>query len=62
VQSLVEPLKIVAWPPLDLVWMHINIAVSIFFSSMPSGYYDTFKNMLRERSDLFPNDDDDFDD
>lgn len=61
-RSLAEPLKIVAWPSLDLVWMHINIAVSIFFSSMPLGYYDTFKNMLRERSDLFPHDDDDFDD
>jgi hypothetical protein len=61
-RSLAEPLKIVAWPPLDLVWMHINIAVSIFFSSMPLGYYDTFKNMLRERSDLFPHDEEDDED
>ena len=61
-KSLAEPLKIVAWPPLELAWMHINLAVSVFFSAMPSAYYDTYKNILRERSDLFPYDDDDFDD
>ena len=61
-RSLAEPLKTTAWPPLELVWVWINIAVNTFFSSMPLRYYDTFKNMLRDRPDLFPHDEEDFDD
>ncbi len=38
--------------------MTINIALNIFFSTMPLAYYETFKNMLKGRPDLFAYDDD----
>jgi hypothetical protein len=59
-RSLAAPLKTTAGQPLELVWGTINIVVSIFFSTMPHAFYDTFKNMLRDRPDLFPPGDDDF--
>ena len=61
-QSLAEPPKTPIGPLPPLEWTPINIAVSIFFSSIPSGFYDTFKNMLREWSDRFPHEAEDFDD
>jgi len=57
-RSLAEPLKPTR-PPLDLVLGTINMALSIFFSTMPLAYYETFKNMLRDRPDLFPHGDED---
>jgi hypothetical protein len=59
-RTLAEPPKTIGLPPLE--WMPLNIVVSIFFSTMPFAYYDTFKNMLRDQSDLFPHDEEDFDD
>jgi hypothetical protein len=61
-RTLAEPPKTITRPPLELEWGLINIVVSIFFSTMPLGYYDTFKNMLRDRPDLFPDDEENFDD
>jgi hypothetical protein len=39
-------------------WTPISLLVGIFFSTIPSGYYDTFKSILREHSELFPHDED----
>jgi hypothetical protein len=50
-RSLAEPLKLER-PPLDLEWGTINMALNIFFSTMPWAYYETFKNMLKDRPDL----------
>jgi hypothetical protein len=33
------------------------MALNIFFSTMPLAYYETFKNMLKDRPDLFARDD-----
>ncbi len=55
-RSLAEPLK-PAFPPLESIWVNINITVSIFYSSMPTAYYETFKRMLLGRPDLFQTDD-----
>ena len=35
----------------------IGFVVNTFYSNIPSAIYDTFKNILREYSDLFPSDD-----
>jgi hypothetical protein len=37
-------------------WTPISLNVGVFFSTMAPAYYDTFKNMLREASDHFPED------
>jgi hypothetical protein len=59
-RSLTEPLSAlspVAWTP-----PFITIRVGIFYSTMPSAFYETFKNFLREWPGRFPSDDDeDFD-
>jgi hypothetical protein len=59
-RTLAEPPKTIGpRSPLELTpWTPLNIVVSIFFSTMPSAYYDTFKNALRDRPDLFPHDED----
>jgi hypothetical protein len=57
-KSLAEPLAPVS-PPQHLItpeWTPISLHVGIFFQTIPQGYYDTFKNMLREASDHFPYD------
>jgi len=56
-RALAEPLE-PERPPLELEWMTINIALNIFFSTMPLAYYETFKNMLKGRPDLFAYDED----
>jgi hypothetical protein len=62
-RSLAEPLKTVGpLPPLE--WTALATQVCIFFSTMPSAFYETFKNFLKEWPDRFPHDDEeeDFDD
>jgi hypothetical protein len=57
-KSLADPLKRILAPPLDLEWTYLNMNVSIFYSTMPLGLYETFKNFLREWPDRFPSDED----
>jgi hypothetical protein len=61
-RSLAEPLKS---PSLELLpppeWTPLAIKVSIFYSTMPEGFYKTFKEFLSVWSDRFPHDED-FDD
>ena len=47
-QSLAEPLKNLGPVPLVSEWVPLSIKVKIFFSTIPSGYYETFKNILKE--------------
>jgi hypothetical protein len=54
-QSLAEPLKNLGPVPLELKWVPLSIRVKIFFSTMPSAYYETFKNISKEWP--FPEDD-----
>ena len=54
-QSLAEPMKDLGPVPLVLEWAPLSIQVTIFFSTMPSAYYETYKNLLREWP--FPEDD-----
>ena len=54
-QSLAQPMKDLGPVPLVLEWAPLSIQVTIFFSTMPSAYYETYKNLLREW--LFPEDD-----
>jgi hypothetical protein len=61
-RSLADPLNRILAPPLDLEWTYLNINVSTFFSTMPLGFYETFKRFLRAWPDRFPSDDEDFDD
>jgi hypothetical protein len=57
-QSLAEPQRTIGpLPPPE--WMPLSLNVSIFFSTMPQAFYETFKNFLREWSDRFPHDEDD---
>lgn len=60
-RTLADPPKTITGllPPSE--WVPINMVVSVFFSTIPVGIYDTFKNMLREWSDFFPHDDDEYD-
>jgi len=56
-KSLAEPLK--PNGPQNILAPErtpISMQVGVFFSTMPQGYYDTFKSMLREASDHFPQD------
>jgi hypothetical protein len=54
-KSLAEPLSPVSPPPQTAPeWTPISMNVGVFFSTMPLGYYDTFKNMLREAPGHFP--------
>jgi hypothetical protein len=55
-RSLADPLKHVGpLPPPE--WSPLAFHVTAFFSTIPSGVYETFKNMLREWPDRFPDDD-----
>ena len=54
-QSLAQPMKDLGPVPLVLEWAPLSIQVTIFFSTMPSAYYETYKNLLREWP--FPEDD-----
>ena len=55
--SLASPPNMIGpLPPLEFT--PITFVVSTFFSTIPSGLYDTFKNILREWPDKFPHDDD----
>jgi hypothetical protein len=54
-RSLAEPLKTMGrLPPLE--WTPLSLNVGVFFSTMPLGLYETFKNFLREWPDRFPQD------
>lgn len=54
-RSIAEPRKAIGLlPPSELT--PIAMAVNMFFLTMPSGIWQTFKNMLRELSDRFPHD------
>jgi hypothetical protein len=59
-RSLTEPPK--ALSPLEWTPPFITIHVGVFYSTMPSACYETFKNFLREWPDRFPSDDEDLDD
>lgn len=59
-RSLAEPLKSITISPLDLVWSRFCIIVSDFCSTIPPASYETFKNILKERPDLFSYHDDNF--
>jgi hypothetical protein len=50
-QSLAEPPKMVEAPPLTHDWSLLTIQVSIFFSTIPLAFYETFKNFMREWPD-----------
>ena len=52
-QSLAEPLKTILAPPLELSWIGLNMTVKLFYISMPSGFYGTFKNILKQWPDRF---------
>ena len=54
-RSLAEPLRKVELPPPEFT--PLAAQVSIFFSTMPSALYETFKRFLMEWSDRFPYDD-----
>ena len=54
-RSLAEPLRTVALPPPEFT--PLTDQVSIFFSTVPSALYETFKRFLMEWSDRFPYDD-----
>ena len=56
-RSLAEPLRKVELPPPEFT--PLAAQVSIFFSTMPSALYETFKRFLMEWSDRFPYDDED---
>jgi hypothetical protein len=45
-RSLAEPFK-PAFPPLESILVNINMTVGIFYSSMPTAYYETFKKISR---------------
>jgi hypothetical protein len=60
-RSLAEPLKTVGPLSFSLEWTPLTVHVSLFFSHMPSAFYETFKRFLIGWSDRFPLDDD-FDD
>jgi len=49
-------------PPEPPEWTPLSAYVGIFFSTMPTGFYETFKRMLQVWPERFPEDDDDFDD
>ena len=56
-QSLAQPRRAVGFPP-PPEFIPISVVVNVFFASIPSAYYDTYKNTLREWSDRFPVDED----
>ena len=59
-QSFAEPLKTIGLlGPSE--WTPLSMYVGIFYSTMVTGFYETFKNCLRQWSDRFPHDED-FDD
>lgn len=56
-RSLVDPLcEFDPLPPPE--WTPLAANVAVFSSTMPTGFYDTFKGMLRVWPDRFPFDDD----
>lgn len=57
-RSLAEPRKVIDGPLPPLELMPITLNATLFYSTIPSAFYDTFKNMLREWSDRFPHDED----
>jgi hypothetical protein len=61
-RSLAEPLKTIAPLQAPPEWLPLAAKVMIFFSTMPSGFYESYKNVLRGWPDRFPEDDDDSDD
>jgi hypothetical protein len=61
-RSLANPLKTIEPLQEPPEWIPLAAKVMIFFSTMPSGFYESYKNMLRGWSDRFPEDDDGLDD
>ena len=56
-QSLSDPLNPIGpLPPAE--WTPLTLHVGTFYSTMPLGSYEIFKNFLREWSDRFPHDED----
>jgi hypothetical protein len=55
--TLAEPLKRIDITRQPQEWTPIAASVYIFFSTMPSGGYETFKRILTTCANLFPNDD-----
>lgn len=61
-RSLAEPLKMIGILQAPPEWIPLAAKVMIFFSTMPTGFYESYKRMLRGWPDRFPEDDDDLDD
>jgi hypothetical protein len=61
-RSLAEPLKTIGVLQEPPEWIPLAAQVMIFYSTMPSGFYETYKNMLRAWPDRFPEYDNDLDD
>jgi hypothetical protein len=57
-RSFAEPLKTIGPLQEPPEWIPLAGKVMIFFSTMPSGFYESYKNMLRGWPDRFPEDDD----
>lgn len=53
-RSLAEPLKTIGVLQEPPEWIPLAAQVMIFYSTMPSGFYETYKNMLRAWPDRFP--------
>jgi hypothetical protein len=50
-QSLADPLKDLGPAPLIAEWSPLSLKVKLFFSTMSSAYYKTFKNFLKALED-----------
>jgi hypothetical protein len=61
-RSLAEPLKTIGPLQEPPEWIPLVAKVMIFFSTMPPGFYESYKNMLRGWPDRFPEDEDGLDD
>jgi hypothetical protein len=53
-RSLASPLKAISIIESPPEWIAIVANVTIFFSTIPHGFYETFKNILRDKPDRFP--------
>jgi hypothetical protein len=55
-RSPTDPLRSIGLPPPE--WTPLSLYVATFFSTMPAGFYETFKRMLLAWPDRFPHDHD----
>ena len=50
-QSLADPMKDLGPAPLAAEWSPLSLNVTLFFSTMPLAFYETFKNFLKALDD-----------